>query len=106
MLKYTIIIGAWALITIVLGSAYTGVLFSRKMSLSVQAAFTELETFVKCLEEIRCRVVTMSMTNSYYLMLTAPGSELSARVRNSFRYSPALVIPQAEAIFEAILREQ
>lgn len=100
-----ILIAIWGLAVIVLARAYTGILFSRKIyNSNSDLPYKDFITLIQCLEENRCKLIMPSLTHSYYLQLTAPGSIISDRVNKAFEYNPVIIMPQ-EKIPQAILKE-
>lgn len=100
------LISFWALSSVVLGSAYAGVLFSQKVLLtSNDLPFEDMETFTKCLEERRCQLVQPSKDVFFHLLLTAPDSPLSTRINKALESNPLRVVSK-EKIMNAILEER
>lgn len=100
-----ILVGLWALVALALESAYTGILFSQKVTQRTSAPFVDLPTFVTCLEQGQCQLIMPSVAMSYYQLLTESGNELSARVTKALQWNPVILKPQQE-IPKAILDEQ
>lgn len=96
--------GAWILGGLVLTSSYTGMLFSEKLIQNSDVPFTDLESFVSCLERGQCRLVTHTESITYYLQLTLPGTEITDRVQKALQTFPTVIIPEGQ-ILQAILNE-
>lgn len=100
-----VIVGTWTISALVLTSAYTGVLFSQKISAKPLVPFKDLSTFVDCLEQGQCQLVSKSNSTSFLQQLTTPNDALGLRMANSLRTNPLLVEP-AELIASKILEEK
>lgn len=99
-----ILLSLWGLVTLILYTEYTTVLFSKKIA-TIEPPFTDFETFVQCLEEGRCQVVMPPSQPLYQQMLTAPGNPISDRINRALKYNPMRFVPDSE-ILQAILEEK
>lgn len=99
-----IVIAFWLLANVVILGAYTGKMFSQKVGSGVNFPFTDLETFVQCLEKGQCRFVTPSLSLSYFQSLTTPGTALGVRIGRSLEKNPPLI--DSGDLYTTILKEQ
>lgn len=95
----------WLFGLIVLGSAYTGVLFSETVVPQNNLPFKDLESFVTCLEENRCRMIQPTLSLSYLQYLTAEESELGRRIQATWKEKP-VVLESTLDIPQSILDEK
>lgn len=95
----------WGYSIVVLASAYSGLLFSKKIVNDGSAPFTDFESFIACVEKGRCVVVTPLLSVSYILYLTSPGSPHAARFEKAFVKNPIKVISK-DQIPQRILEEE
>src|SRR5262249_34486792 len=92
------------LTSIVLTGAYTGSLFTQKL-LSSNVPFTDFESFLKCLEGNRCKLIVPSRTHGPLIFITQPGSDLSTRV-NKILDSNRPQYASTSEIFEKIKNDK
>lgn len=81
----------WSVCFFVLTSTYSGCLFSRKVSQKPDLPFTDMESFVQCLEKTLCTLVTPDLSASFIQDLISPNSTYGARVEASRTYNPFLI---------------
>lgn len=101
-----IAVACFSLAWMVLASCYTAVLFSEKLKPSNSLPYEDFESFITCLEESRCRLVTFTLSMSYIQVLFGPESDMGRRAGLTFAYNPPLVVANTEAAKNAILEEQ
>lgn len=100
-----LVFAAWILGCVVLGGSYTSALFSQTVIVRRSLPFTDLETFVQCLEISKCRIITHTQTASYIQAFLTLEDGVGARIRASLKKNPMLIKPIDE-IAPAILREK
>lgn len=98
-----LIVCGWIIGGLVLTSAYSGSLFSKRIFVKYNLPFTDLETFVQCLEQGRCRIITNTLSNNFMQYLLGP-HQLGSRIRGTLDRNPIRVTP-ADDIPDAILKE-
>lgn len=97
-----LIIGAWLMGAAVLQCAYTGILFSNTVS-TAPYPFTDLETFLDCLERKQCQMVTLSQETSFFQRLLSDPS--TSRFQPTLQYNPVLT-ESSENIINKVLNEK
>jgi hypothetical protein len=91
-----LIITFWALAFVVLTSAYTGALFSRKITITGKVPFTDLNSFVDCVAKDDCRIIVSILSNSGLQSLLNPGSDAAMKLEEPLRKNPIMVAPKAQ----------
>lgn len=79
--------------------------FLSDCSLQFESAITDLETFVQCLEEMRCRLITYDLTIAEYQQLISSGVPLSDRIMKAIKDNPTEVA-HLEDLPRKILQEK
>lgn len=87
---------AWSLGAMILASAYTSILFSEKFKQTIDLPYKDFETFTRCLEENRCRLIVHELSASYVQTLTGNWTDQSRRLQAIFSKSPILIRPNSE----------
>lgn len=78
--SFRLVVAFWALTYIILGKAYTGVLFSLKISHSATVPFKDLESFADCLDTGGCKLIMPTLSVSYMHMLTSSADHVTSRM--------------------------
>lgn len=99
-----LVAGFWALASIVVVTLSTGLLCSLNIGGSVELPFTDLESFVDCLAEDRCRMIAPSKSFSFLQLLTST-ENLGSRVLDAIKRHPIEISPEEE-IPKRILQEK
>lgn len=99
-----LMVGFWLLAVLVLQGAYTGTLFSESVFHQHYMPFTDLETFVQCLENYKCKIITPWLTISELQELSNFG-DLGERFEKTKISNPFLLAP-VQDIPMKILEEQ
>jgi hypothetical protein len=101
-----VVLIGWICSGMVISSAYTGILFSKSLSVQRYFPYTDVDSFISCLEKEECRLITATKLSSiFYQLFTAPNSTLNKRFFNSLERNPAAIATQ-DKIYEMILAEK
>lgn len=98
-----LIVGFWLLATVVLSGVYTETLFSKSVFQEHAMPFTDLETFVRCLERHECKIITPWLTISDIQELSG-FEQLGERFENT-KISNPILLASADEIPQKILEE-
>lgn len=94
----------WSLSAIIIQSAYTGIIFSSRLT-SDGLPYKDFPSLVTCIEEGRCGLIAYTNSSSYMQMLIGSESGLGQRIRATFKARPLMIKPVSE-IPKLILKEQ
>lgn len=94
----------WAAMSIVLMTSCTGFLCSLNISKNANLPYKDLESFVACLTEKKCRMISATKSFSFLQLLTDTPI-LGARVVEAIKINPIEIVPEAE-IPKRILEEK
>lgn len=100
------VIAAFSLTLVVLTSAYTSVLFSDRLRNPIALPYKDLETFVTCLEEARCRIITHTLSSSSISLMVGPENEYGKRIQATFAKRPMIYNPNIDVVPRIILEEK
>lgn len=102
-----ILASCWLLISLVIDGAYTSCLFSQSILLKTKVPFSDLESFLRCLENFECRLISHTKTIAYFqeLIHNSDNNRLGERFRIILQNNPPKIVP-VESIPGMILKEK
>lgn len=95
----------WFAVYVVLTSAYTCLLYSKEVMQRTETPFEDFLSFVDCLTEDKCRVITPTLSYSTIQLIQYPGAIQSQRITDAFNKNPIEVL-EREKIPDRILMEK
>lgn len=98
-------IALMSLAALILLRSYTGYIFSQGIALYPQMPFTDLATFVQCMETGKCRMAVQSPTYGYCKDVISGDTELLRRLRAVLAKAPLIVPPTMADMLTAIQKE-